>query len=574
MLNVVNSSPAVLPPDQGPSPREATFTVVGKESVGKSQLIASLTGAYPSVENLRGSTISVQRYRGENLTLIDTPGVLRHSDTETTRLALDALSASDAVLLVVKATHLEEDLSHMLPLVVGKQGAIAVTFWDKVQPGEASMEALERLSHDAGVKLIAVDARKPTENQHNSLLAAIAEPCPFAKATLTKRAGWRIEPKPGPLDHQILGPLLAIMLIVLPAFATIYGANHIADSLNRPVNDGIEPLIQWVNLNFPTWAQVVLTSTQSDFGYGLLNMGPFLIVWALPTVLLFSLILGVYKTSGLVERINNALHPLVRPLGLSGRDLVRVMMGFGCNVPAVISTRACSGCSRGTAISAIAFGSACSYQLPATLAVLAAASSSTGVSATRMTLIFLAYLLVTTLIYLRLTSPKEARSSLNVLMTPSRPFLQWPSAGALWRDSWSTIRQFFIQAMPIFVVICVVASLLAKLGVLDWCARVVGPLMNAFNLPAQSALPVVLASIRKDGIFLFAANDELAMPLSAVQVLTAVYLAGVLLPCLVTALTIAKETSWKRTLRMLLQQASFAIGFSMILAWGGRWLMD
>lgn len=573
MLDAVNPSPAVSLLDNRRSIRDLAVTVVGKESVGKSQLIAALTGTFPCVENLRGSTISVQRYRGENLTLIDTPGILRQSDTQTTHLALEALTDSAAVLLVVKATHLDDDLAHMLPLVVGKKGVIAVTFWDKVQPGEASIEALERLSLDAGVRLIAVDARKPTENQRHSLLTAIAEPRPFAKATLTKRAGWRIEPKPGPLDRRLLGPLIAIILIVLPAFATIYGANHIADRLNGPVNDGIEPLIQWVNLNFPTWAQVVLTSTQSDFGYGLLNMGPFLIVWALPTVLLFSLILGVYKASGLVERINNALHPMVRPLGLSGRDLIRVMMGFGCNVPAVISTRACSGCSRGTAISAIAFGSACSYQLPATLAVLAAASASTGVSATRMTLVFLAYLLVTTLIYLRLTSSKEARSSLNVLMTPSRPFLQWPSAGTLWRDSSGTIRQFFLQAMPIFVVICVVASLLAKLGVLDWCARVVGPLMNAFNLPAQSALPVVLASIRKDGIFLFAANDALAFPLTTVQVLTAVYLAGVLLPCLVTALTIAKETSYKLALRMLLRQASFAIGFSLLLAWGGSWVM-
>lgn len=411
MLDAVNPSPAVSLLDNRRSIRDPTVTVVGKESVGKSQLIASLTGAYPSVENLRGSTISVQRYRGDDFTLIDTPGILRHSDTETTRLALQALTDSNAVLLVVKATHLDDDLSHMLPLVVGKQGVIVVTFWDKVQAGEASMEAIERLSLDAGVQMIAVDARKPSDNQRKSLLAALAEPQTFAKAALTKRAGWRIEPKSGPLDHRMLGPLIAIMLIVLPAVATIYGANQIADRLNGPVNDAIEPLIQWVNSSLPAWSRVVLTSTQSDFGYGLLNMGPFLIVWALPTVLLFSLILGLYKTSGLVERINNALHPLVHPLGLSGRDLVRVMMGFGCNVPAVISTRACSDCSRGTAISAIAFGSACSYQLPATLAVLAAVSASTGVSATRMTLVFLAYLLVTTLIYLRLTSPKEARSS-------------------------------------------------------------------------------------------------------------------------------------------------------------------
>lgn len=132
MLDVVNPSPAVSLLDDRRSIRDLAVTVVGKESVGKSQLIAVLTGTFPCVENLRGSTISVQRYRGENLTLIDTPGILRQSDTQTTHLALEALTDSAAVLLVVKATHLDDDLAHMLPLVVGKKGVIAVTFWDKV----------------------------------------------------------------------------------------------------------------------------------------------------------------------------------------------------------------------------------------------------------------------------------------------------------------------------------------------------------------------------------------------------------------------------------------------------------
>ena len=38
-------------------------------------------------------------------------------------------------------------------------------------------------------------------------------------------------------------------------------------------------------------------------------------------------------TSGLVTRMTVALHPTMRPVGLTGRDLVRVVMGFGCNVP-------------------------------------------------------------------------------------------------------------------------------------------------------------------------------------------------------------------------------------------------
>jgi len=293
----------------------------------------------------------------------------------------------------------------------------------------------------------------------------------------------------------------------------------------------------------------------------------------LPTVLLFSGILGAYKASGLVERINIALHPLVRPFGLSGRDVVRVMMGFGCNVPAVISTRSCSSCSRGSAISAIAFGAACSYQLPATLAVLSSAAVATGYSATGMSLIFLTYLLVSTLIYLRLTSSPQSRSSLNVLVTPRRPFMQWPTAGPLWREARGIIRQFFVQALPIFVLICLTASLLTQLGILKASSKILAPMMWAINLPADAALPVILASIRKDGIILLAAHEGSAIPMTASQALTGVYLAGVALPCLVTALTIGRETGWLPTGRLLLRQAFFAVIFSLILAWGGRWLL-
>jgi ferrous iron transport protein B len=547
--------------------------VVGKESVGKSQLISSLSGIAAGESNFRGSTVSVQRYAAGKHVLIDTPGILRASDTETTRRTLAAMADHDVVMLVVQATHLDGDLADMLPLVVGKRGVIAVTFWDKVQPGEASWEAIERLTADAGVTLVPVDARSLPPRDRHRLEAALEAPETFIKPALSVRCGWRIEPKAGLLEHRFWGPLVALVLLFLPALATIYGANAFAAQLDPLVGLWMQAAIDSVNATWPSWLQIVLTSGQDGFGYGLLNMGPFLLVWALPTVLLFALILAAYKASGLVERINWALHPLVRPLGLSGRDLVRVMMGFGCNVPAVISTRACSGCSRGPAISAIAFGAACSYQLPATLAVLAAVATTTGTPAALLSLAFLSYLLLTTLIYLRLTAPPAARSSLNVLMTPSRPFMQWPSPGSLWREASGTLGQFFRQALPVFVVICIVASLLAKLGVLDACSRGLTPLMRLFNLPAEAALPVVLASIRKDGIFLLAADDGLAFPMTITQVLTAVYLAGVLLPCLVTALTIARETSWWSTSKLLARQAMFAVFFALVLAWGGLWFV-
>jgi len=90
-------------------------------------------------------------------------------------------------------------------------------------------------------------------------------------------------------------------------------------------------------------------------------------------------------------------------------------------------------------------------------------------------------------------------------------------------------------------------------------------------MPPEAALLVILASIRKDGLLLFAEPDTLAL-LTPVQILTGVYLAGVLLPCLFTALTIARDQSVRLAVRLMARQAVAAIAFSILLAWGGRWL--
>ncbi len=545
-----------------------TVVVVGKENVGKTQLIASLTGRPADVDNFRGSTVSVERYESSREVFFDTPGILRRSDSETTRLALDALQSEDCVLLVVQAVQLDDDLADLLPLVDQKRGAIVLTFWDKVAATDLAVRSIEKISVEVGVPIVPVDARRLSSDDADRIRSALDHEHAFRAKSLSTSFGRRIEPTPGLLDHRWIGPLLAIGMVLSPALITVFGVNRLADLLHPVVAAWLAPVITAIDERGPDWLKLILTARHDDFGYGLLNMGPFLLVWTLPTVLFYGAVVGVYKASGLVERINLALHPWMRPFGLSGRDVVRVLMGFGCNVPAVISTRACSGCSRQAAVSAIAFGSACSYQLPATLAVLGASAEPSGQSPSVLALIFLGYLLTTTLVYLRLTSTPMARNSLNVLVTPRRPFLQWPSPSAIWREASGMLRQFVRQALPVFLLICLGASFLAHLGALDGMSRVVAPALHLFNLPADAALPVILSAVRKDGIFLFAGDGGLAFPMTAAQTLTGVYLAGVLTPCLVTALTIGRELSWRTMAGMLLRQAAFAIACTAILAWG------
>ncbi|MCU4972642.1 50S ribosome-binding GTPase [Halobacteria archaeon AArc-m2/3/4] len=556
--------------------------LVGKESVGKSALAARLTGSIPIDEKIRGSTVSSEVYRTDEFDLIDTPGITLEGDTETTRDALAQLDDGDRIVLVVPATDLDRDLADLLPIVQGRVGAVVVTFWDKIDTSDGrGRDTLAALADDLGVPVVPVDARSvgrvaadggesrvgnPTDGAYptatpnataNEILAAIRSASELPGGTAT-RVGWRIEPPETILERPVVGPIVGALALLLPALVAVWFANGVAAELDPIVAGALELTIAWTD-GLPGPLSAVLGGD-----YGLLAMGPFLFVWALPTMLIFAVFVGAYKASGLVTRITTALHPTMGRVGLTGRDLVRVVMGFGCNVPAVTSTRSCSSCTRCTTISAISFGSACSYQFPATLAVFAAVGMPWLVGP------YLAILVATTLIYVRLIAPPEARTA--TLAVDRRTFLEWPRPRAIWREARSSLASFVTTALPVFAGICVVAALLEYAGALEKLGTGLAPAMAAFTLPSEAALPVVLASVRKDGIALLTADAAGMGALSPLQVLVAVYLAGVLLPCLVTAITVAREVSIRFVATMLARQAVAAIGFALVIAWVGAFL--
>ena len=219
----------------------------------------------------------------------------------------------------------------------------------------------------------------------------------------------------------------------------VIGANYFADFIH-PINFRSS---KWTNRK----SKNTLPSPLSDIlagDYGFVSMGPFLFVWAAPVVVIYAVLLGIYKATGLLDRTSLAIHPLVKKIGVSGRDVTRIVMGFGCNVPAVISSRSCSSCSRGSTVSAISFGSACSYQFGSSIAVFAAAGMPWLVTP------FLLYLTGTTILYTRLVSKKNRLKSLNMPVIEGQVFFERPSFSSIWRESKSNISQFFKMALPIF----------------------------------------------------------------------------------------------------------------------------
>ena len=62
----------------------------------------------------------------------------------------------------------------------------------------------------------------------------------------------------------------------------------------------------------------------------------------LPTIVTLFLFLSIMEDSGYMARVAFVMDKLLRKIGLSGRSFVPMLIGFGCSVPAIMSTRTLS----------------------------------------------------------------------------------------------------------------------------------------------------------------------------------------------------------------------------------------
>nr|WP_285874146.1 nucleoside recognition domain-containing protein [Halalkalibacter oceani] len=304
----------------------------------------------------------------------------------------------------------------------------------------------------------------------------------------------------------------------------------------------------------PELLQAILTGS-----YGLFTLGTYSFVWAFPVVLFISFASALADDSGLKDRIVDTLEPLMSKIGLNGQDLVPFISGFGCNVVAVQQTRSCSPTTRTPCVSLISFGSACSYQIGATLSIFHVAG---------LPWLFLPYMLMLTFvgaIHNRLWYPIKEKKWLQYFQA-RKTFLQWPSFKRVAYRVKGVFIQFLTQAMPIFFLICLIASLFEYVGILTILTRVAEPFVRLIGAPAEAAAGIVFSLIRKDGILLFnEGGGALLSSLAPATVFLLVYIASTLSACLVTIWTIAKELRWKAASALYIKQLITSVASAAVL---------
>lgn len=302
------------------------------------------------------------------------------------------------------------------------------------------------------------------------------------------------------------------------------------------------------------------------------------VVVFLPNIFILFFIISVLEDSGYMARAAFITDKVMHKMGLHGKSFIPMLMGFGCNVPAIMATRTLESARDRILTILISPLMSCSARLPV-YTLLTAAFFSRRAGTIIFSLYFMGIVLAVLLAKLfgKLFFPASTVPFVMELPPYRIPtfrgtFIHMWERGSLFLRKMGTIILagaviiWFLGTFPWGVEYASEASYAGKLG------RVIEPIVKPFGADWRGGVALLFGVVAKEivvgtlGVLHGTGEDREALtirlraamtPLSAYAFMVATL---IYVPCIATVAVIKKETaSWKWTF--------FAAGYSLALAW-------
>lgn len=566
--------------------------LIGNPNVGKSVVFSRITGVRVMSSNYPGTTVEISKggidIGGERIEVLDLPGAYSLDPTcraeEVAVSLLNELRRNEIVVInVLDATNLERNLVLTLRLIEEGFPVIAcLNMFDEAGHKGINIDTA-RLESLLGVPVVPTCAI--TGAGIKDLMERLKDAAPASRIRPSDEERWadvgRIAHEVQHLEHRhhtlretledasvqpVTGFVMAAGVIYASFRIVRFIGEGIINKLTDPIfHDIYRPMLErltayWQESGF--WFHLLigdLVGGKIDFkqSLGLLTTAPYIeFGMVLPYVISFYLVLSILEDIGYLPRLAILLDNLMHRLGLHGFAVIPVLLGFGCNVPAILATRSLeSKRERFIAATIISIGVPC---VPLQAMIFGLLGAFGGRYVAGVYFVLFALIAVLGLVLNRILKGYSPEFLLEI------PPYRLPPLAALFGKLYFRVKGFLIEAVPVVLAGVMIVNILIYFRLFDRLADITAPVIHGlFGLPKEAVVALVIGFIRKD----VAVGMLMPLDLSAKQLFIAATLLAVSFPCIATFIVMWKELGVKDLIKstFIMVSVSLMVGTALNL---------
>ncbi len=273
-----------------------------------------------------------------------------------------------------------------------------------------------------------------------------------------------------------------------------------------------------------------------DFGVFSLTI-TYLLFLLLPLVAAFYFSMAMLEDSGYLPRLATMLDNLLNKIGLNGRAVIPIMLGFGCITMAAITTRLLGTEKEKTiATSILMFVIPCSAQL----SVIAILMSSAG---TLPLIIYISVIFIVLIILATVLNKLLPGQSSPLLI--DLPMMRFPRMDNVFKKTFFRTYGFMKEAWIWFFIGALLIGILDITGLLYAFQDLLAPITTSWlKLPKEASNAFVMGIVRRD----FGAAGLFNLTLTPMQITVALITITLFVPCIASLMVMLKERGWKEGL--------------------------
>ncbi len=421
--------------------------------------------------------------------------------------------------------------------------------------GEDVVEQVEALAYAAQssfsrpLSAVILEARLRAADR---LLAEVQSISPPVRMPFSEKLGeWSRRPLTGI-------PIAALVLVLLYLFVGKFGAQILVGLFAGGLfGEGIVPLAEHLLAGVPS--QFVREAFVGQFG--LVSVGLTLAFGVvLPVLATFFLAFGILEDSGYLPRLSVLLDRALRKIGLNGKGILPLVLGFSCITMAILTTRMLeTRRERFIATLLLVLGLPCAPLLAVMLVLLA------GMSIWASVTVFGVIAVQTIVIGFIAGRFLPGRRSDFLLELPP---VRIPRLRSLARKTLGRIWWFTREAVPLFLLATFVLFLLEQAGLLTLLERAGKPVLTGLlGLSPESVQIAIMTLIRKESGAALLKQLSDAGVFDNVQIVVSLLLLAFLSPCVNAVIGMLKERGVKATLAIMAFVTPYALVVGAVVNW-------